>query len=110
VEHFGAYKTCIKPSFASLRLPDEPVCLKLKIFYKNTNRTVIYRTCHWESLLNACPDKLKSPDSILEECFACNTDGCNGHLTNQASTCGHFSISLASLAILHAVNMWNRKI
>lgn len=94
-----ALQECQKPMYSSLRSSDEPVCLKMKVFYKNSNRTVIHRICDWESgdkkSKGSCNKKVGS-DAVVEFCGKCSTDACNKGKSFQAWS---FAVVLSFCAI-----------
>lgn len=85
--HSFAVKECQKPMYSSLRISDEPVCMKMKVFYASTNRTVIHRMCDWESdkkSKGSCRNKKVASDALIEYCGTCSTDSCNKGRSSQA--------------------------
>lgn len=85
--HSHALKTCEKPMYSSLRSSDEPVCLKTRIFYANSNRTVTHRMCDWNGDKESgasCRNKNVGSDGVIEFCGACFSDDCNGGKSVQA--------------------------
>lgn len=82
-QHSWALQECRKSPASSFRESNRPVCLRLKMFYSESNETVIHRACHWQSentSKDSCHYTATPVDERIESCETCATDECNAGL------------------------------